>query len=209
MRQIFMLFLFVTCGMSMCGQRPGDSFIGFDSRCESCSNTLRFVSDSLLAMEYPPDPVEGVVLFGMGYFYVSTDSSVAIYKYCSPADPHCRDTSKTVFHKIINGLINYTDSVLYVKIPADSGNYERFNRVTYIIDGKFYYQKMMQVHHRGRIQLDFTENQNKELQQELLKINSHKEKYNIKTYRGIGAYQKFGIEYAHGVTVITTKPARI
>ena len=96
-------------------------------------------------------------------------------------------------------FINRTDGIVYV-------NYDDFrndNYTTYIIDGIEYRQEDAIANSYGL--LERVPKRNRKLKRKLKKIESDIENYEIRVYKGIDAYLKFGYEKVLGVIELKRK----
>ena len=203
MTKIFsiVIFLFLSFKVSF-GQNTHDYYISITLD-TSEGNRLKFLSDT--TVELSSIPIRSGKYLRIRYNYVSTDTKIEIF----PNPITKGDTTTTVFNmklpilktkltltKIKHGFINNEQSIIYVRRKDFPHN----PKITYIIDGKTYKQDMVVTDRYGII--GNKPKINKSLQKRLNTID--KNHCTVKTFKGLAAYENFGIDKVYGVIVINT-----
>lgn len=138
--------------------------------------------------------------------YVSTDTTIEILpEFFSTLDTQLNTVLKYPFvlknkltlKKIKQGFIDSCNRLIYVRQKYYNENPD----ITYIIDGKTYIQDMGIQDGHGLIKKP--PRTNKALQKKLKNID--KNNCTIEVFRGLSAYEKYGIKRVYGVIAISTK----
>ena len=169
---------------------------------------LVFKNDSIVELTSRPRHMSGQLRLTLGYYKVNnviiipliqlsqTDStSLITYKFGQFTD--------TYSVKLDNRcLLDEKNNIIYAL--SDNYGYNKDFILTWIIDGKKFRQNLGRTDGYGLIRKK--PRTNRKLQKRLDSIKDEiKEKYDVKIYKGLAAYQKFGFAYIPGVFVLTKK----
>jgi len=189
----FVSALLLWCG-GLHAQLDGASFVMSYSAKPIPGYTLVFYPGNRVQFSYPPDSVEGTISFGTSAFFTETDSTVVLSQD-DPRAPLTPERPTTILRKVPDGLVDYRDSIIYVRLRPDT----TFQK-TYILDGKPYYREIKQYAHGLNVP-----SYNDAVQRYLDRVARHPEDYEVRKFEGFEAMERYGIYQSFGVTVIVRR----
>jgi hypothetical protein len=201
-RKYILIFLSLFASTLSIGQKTGDYFVSVDSL---RSEQFRLLNDSTI--EFSPIWRHMSPSMKAVYKYSSTDTAIEITsRQLLETDtlkkgifiklPQLKE--KLSLKKINGGFIDLKHSIIYVRQKDFGKNPD----LTYIIDGKTYFQDAGRTDGYGLIRKKTKTN--KALQKRLKGLN--KDNCNIEIVKGgLAAYKRFGIKCVYGAFVVSTK----